>query len=139
VDFSEKLIDIAREKYGDYFKIADILNLPFSDENFDSVWSVAVLHHIPSTELRKCVLSEIKRVLKPNGRVIVTFWKIKSILRKDVFIPFHGKKRYYHIFSKREIKKLFKNSGFKIKELRILKDNKKKNILIVANKLKLDH
>jgi alkylated DNA repair protein alkB family protein 8 len=133
IDFSEKLVEIAKAKYGDHFKAADILDLPFSNENFDSVWSIAVLHHIPSIELRKRVLSEIKRVLRPNGRVVVTCWKIKSLLRKDVFIPFHGQKRYYHVFSKKEIRKLFEESGFKIEEIRFLKrNNKKLNILVVA-------
>lgn len=133
IDFSEKLIEIAKQKYGNYFRVSDILSLPFFDGNFDSVWSIAVLHHIPSVGLRKRVLSEIKRVLRPNGRVIVTCWKIKSLFRKDILIPFHGKKRYYHVFSKREMVKLFKNAGFKIEEARFLKrNNKKLNILIVA-------
>ena len=132
VDFSENLIQKDIEKYGNHFKTADILSLPFSEENFDSVWAIAVLHHIPTTELRKRVLGEIKRVLRPNGRVIATYWKIKSFFRKDIFIPFHGKKRYYHVFSKREIKRLFEKAGFKIEELKILRDNKKENILIVA-------
>lgn len=133
VDFAKNLVEIAREKHGDHFKVADILSLPFSDQYFDSVWSIAVLHHIPTIELRKRALGEIKRVLRPGGRVIVTVWKIKSFFRKDIFIPFHGKKRYYHVFLKREIRRLFKGAGFKIEELRFLKrNNKRANILIVA-------
>ncbi|MDP2934613.1 MAG: methyltransferase domain-containing protein [bacterium] len=133
MDFSENLIRIAKEKNGDRFIVGDILSLPFSDNYFDSVWAIAVLHHIPTKKLRKCALSEIKRVLKPGGRIIATCWKIKSFFRRDVFIPFHGKKRYYRVFTKREIKKLFKKSGFKIEELRYLKrNNKKTNILITG-------
>lgn len=136
IDFSENLIRIAKEKYGDRFIVGDILSLPFIDKNFDSVWSIAALHHIPSDELRKRVLAEVKRILKPGGRVIATCWKIKSFFRKDVFIPFHGKKRYYHVFTKKELRRLFKKSGFKIEELRFLKrNNKKTNILIVAKKI----
>jgi len=136
IDFSENLIQIAKERHGNHFQVADILMLPFSDNYFDSVWSIAVLHHIPTDELRKRALSEIKRILKPNGRVIVTCWKIKSFFRKDIFIPFHGKKRYYHVFTKRELGNLFKQSGFKVEELKFLKrNNKKTNILIVAKKI----
>src|SRR4030042_749263 len=136
IDFSENLIQIAKERHGNHFQVADILMLPFSDNYFDSVWSIAVLHHIPTDELRKRALSEIKRLLKPNGRVIVTCWKIKSFFRKDIFIPFHGKKRYYHVFTKRELGDLFKQSGFKVEELKFLKrNNKKTNILIVAKKI----
>lgn len=133
IDFSENLVNIARKKYGDRFVSGDILSLPFSGRYFDSVWAIAVLHHIPSSELRKRALNEIKRVLKQNGRVVATVWKIRSFFRKDILIPFHGKKRYYHVFSKREISKLFKESGFKIEEVRYLKrNNKKTNILIIA-------
>jgi ubiquinone/menaquinone biosynthesis C-methylase UbiE len=88
VDFSENLIDIAKEKHGDYFKVANILNLPFLDEKFDSVWSIAALHHIPSNKLRKRVLSEIKRVLVPNGRVIVTCWRINHFYVKMFLFRF---------------------------------------------------
>ena len=158
VDFSENLIQIAKEKYGNKFVVGDILSLPcaqetsntvkdkieglgckglpFSSDYFDSIWSIAVFHHIPSRELRIRALSEIKRVLKPNGRLIMTCWKIKSFFRKDIFIPFHGKKRYYHAFTKRELRNLFKKSGFEIGELRFLKrNNKKLNILIIGKKL----
>ena len=136
IDFSENLILIARENYGKKFIVGDILNLPFPEENFDSVWAIASLHHIPTKKFRKRVVAEIKRVLKPGGRIIVTCWKIKSFLRRDVFIPFHGKKRYYHVFSKREIERLFKKSGFKVEESRYLKKgNKKNNILIIGKKL----
>lgn len=143
VDFSENLIQKARERYGNYFQVADTLSLPFSDQCFDSIWSIAVLHHIPTIELRERALSEIKRVLKPNGRVIMTCWNLyqlrflklllKSFLSKDVFVPFKGKKRYYHAFTKRELRKLFKKAGFKVEELKFLKrNNKNTNILIVA-------
>lgn len=137
IDFSEKLIQIAKEKYGDKFVLGDILNLPFPNENFDSVWAIASLHHIPTKKFRKKVLDHIRRVLKPGGKVVATCWKIKSFPRKDVYIPFHGRKRYYHVFSKRELKRLFKGAGFKIEELRYLKrGNKKTNILIVGKKQK---
>jgi len=133
IDFSENLVRIAKGKYGDRFVVGDILSLPFSDNYFDSVWAVAVLHHIPMKKLRKRALGEIKRVLRPGGRIIATCWKIKSFFRRDVFIPFHGKKRYYRVFTKREIGRLFKKSGFKIEELRELKrNNKKTNILIIG-------
>lgn len=138
IDFSENLIQIAKEKYGDKFIQGDILNLPFSEQKFDSVWVIAVLHMIPSKELRKRAVSEIKRVLKQGGRVIVVVWKLKSLFRKNIFKEWQntGKKRYYYKFSKRELRKLFERSGFKIKESRYLKrDNKKTNILVVATKL----
>ena len=163
VDNSEKLIEKAREKYGDYFKVANLFELPFSDKYFDSIWSVAVFHHIPSKQLRLKALKEMGRVLKKNGKIIMTCWNLwqpnylKLLLKftliklfkgskldfKDIFVPKgvlipgrRGKVRiYYHAFTKKELKKLFQKAGFKVGELRYLKRNKKKtNILVVAKK-----
>jgi len=138
VDFSEKLIEKAREKYGEHFQIADILSLPFPDNYFDSIWSIAVFHHIPSKQLRLEVLKEMMRVLKENGKIIMTCWYLfRLFFRKDILIfPKKLKiQRYYHAFTKKELKKLFQKAGFKIEELKFLKRNgKKTNILIVATK-----
>jgi len=158
IDFSEELIKMAKNKYGNNFQVADILNLPFSDNYFDTIWSVAVFHHIPSRELRLLALKEMKRVLKDKGRVIMTCWNLyqkdylnlllkyffckifnKSKLDfKDVFVPWENSniKRYYHAFTKKELEELFKESGLGIIESKFLRrNNKKTNILIVAEKL----
>ncbi len=138
VDFSEKFIKKAREKYGNHFQVADIFSLPFSDNYFDSVWTIAVFHHIPSQELRLKALKEISRVSKKNGRIIVTCWYLfKFPFRKDILLSPKKLKiqRYYHAFTKRELKKLFEKTGFKIEELKYLKrGGKKTNILLVAKK-----
>jgi len=157
VDFSEKLIEMAKNKYGDYFKVADILILPFSDSYFDSIWSIAVIHHVPSKEMRLQALQELWRTLKKGGQIIMTCWNLyqpqylklllKFTLRKvfkksrldfkDILVPWKdsGIERYYHVFTKRELEKLFVESGFKVEELKFLKrNNKKTNILIIAKK-----
>ena len=135
VDFSERLVQIARSKYGERFVVGDILNLPFPEKNFDSVWAIASLHHVPKKKFRKQAVNQIKKVLKPGGRIIATFWNIKSFLRKDLYIPFHGKKRYYHAFSLGELRRSFKKAGFKIEELRYLKQNNKKTNILLIGKL----
>jgi len=157
VDISEKLIEKAKEKYGNKFRVADILSLPFSDNYFDSVWSIAVLHHIPSRELRLKAVNEARRVLKEGGRLIMTCWNLyqprylkllfKFLLRKvfwgskldigDAFVPWKNTKidRYYHAFTRNELKKLFESAGLKVEELRFLKrENKEVNILIIGKK-----
>jgi ubiquinone/menaquinone biosynthesis C-methylase UbiE len=45
--------------------------LPFADDTFDVVLSVAVLHHIAEAEAVRRTLSEMVRVAKPSGRVLV--------------------------------------------------------------------
>jgi len=53
------------------FRVADALNQPFEDESFDLVWSLESGEHMPDKEK---FVSELFRVLKPGGRVIVVTW-----------------------------------------------------------------
>ena len=158
VDTSVEFIERAREKYGDYFVVADAFNLPFSDNSFDSIWAIAFFHHIPSKQLRLKILKEIKRVLKKDVKIIATCWNFYQLHYLRILLKFTFRKlfglsrldfkdvllspkklkiqRYYHAFTKKELKKLFQKAGFKIEELRYLKRNgKKTNILIVATKI----
>jgi tRNA (uracil-5-)-methyltransferase TRM9 len=159
IDNSEKLIEIAKENFPDAkFFVGDALNLPFSDNFFDKVYSIALLHHIPSEDFRIKVLKEAKRVLKPGGILILTCWKIcrlREILAllkytflkiigkskldfRDVFLPW-GKKtlRYYHFFTQRELENLVKKVGFKILESGVAKNKRgnRQNYYIVSQKL----
>jgi len=158
VDFSHELIKIAKRKYPlAVFQFSDGLNLLFSDNYFDKVFSIAVFHHIPSKKFRLKFLKETKRVLKPKGFFILIVWKLPflkelsllikySILkllgrskldRRDIFLKWGNKtQRYYHLFSKRELKGLLKKSGFNIIEIGIVKSENKrrKNIYAVCQK-----
>ena len=127
VDISKRLIEIAKEKYPQAkFQVADALSLPFPNNYFDKIYSISVLHNIPSPEFQLQYLKEARRVLKPGGLLILRvwdFWKRKAALRliskytflkligrskldfKDVFVPWkdsEGKiliQRYFHCFT----------------------------------------
>jgi ubiquinone/menaquinone biosynthesis C-methylase UbiE len=51
------------------FKNAMVQALPFQDESFDAVLSTLMLHHLPPAAREQCV-SEMRRVLRPGGRVL---------------------------------------------------------------------
>lgn len=87
IDFSKKLIDIAKRKYLSdepkkenkllpTFLVMDALSLPFENCFFDRVFSIAVFHHIPSKEKRLDFLREIKRVLKEGGELRIVVWNL---------------------------------------------------------------
>ena len=49
--------------------VDDAADLPFDDASFDSSTIVAALNHIPN---RRQVLREVRRVLKTDGRIVIT-------------------------------------------------------------------
>ncbi len=160
LDNSEELINLARKRYPEAdFKKGDALNIPFPDNYFDKVFSVSVLHHIPSKKLRKEFLKEAKRVLKPRGVLIITVWdlnekpRIKKLACKNYFLKIIGKSRldfndalvdwhgiskiFVHLFTFPELKNLIKNSGFKPIDSGTIKIKGKKslsNFFVVSEK-----
>lgn len=74
VDFSPRAIELARARAESLnipvcFQVADAQALPFAEGSFDLVVSCECLEHVPSPSL---VLSEIHRVLRTSGKVILT-------------------------------------------------------------------
>ena len=51
------------------FQVALAEDLPFTDRRFDVVLSTLMLHHLPRPTRQRCA-KEIKRVLRPHGRVL---------------------------------------------------------------------
>jgi len=138
-------------------RVVDAFNLPFPSNFFDKIYSIAVFHHIPSKEFRLQFLREAKRVLKPEGLLVLTCWKFHQLkelflifkftilklltLSKldfgDIFKPWGKKiKRYYHCFTQKELVKLLKTSGFKVKEKGIIRNKKgnRQNIYLIVEK-----
>ncbi|MDB5693184.1 MAG: Methyltransferase type 11 [Alphaproteobacteria bacterium] len=60
--------------------------LPFADGFFDLFVASEVLEHLPNDEL-KIMTEEIRRVLKPGGRAIVTFPARERLADLDCFCP----------------------------------------------------
>jgi tRNA (uracil-5-)-methyltransferase TRM9 len=139
IDNSNSLIEIAKRTYPEAnFVLGSALNMPFLNEAFDAVYSIAVLHHMPSPDLRKEFISEIRRVAKKKAYIILTVWDLKEKVKKesnkkgmaevfnlflqrfdkkDFFIPWYGAKNcYFHSFTMEDFRKLVEESGLKIIE-----------------------
>ncbi|KAI8136768.1 S-adenosyl-L-methionine-dependent methyltransferase [Fennellomyces sp. T-0311] len=120
-DRSANLINIVRER-GFEGMVADGLNLPYRDNRFDFVVSIAVIHHFSTPERRKEAVDELLRITRPGGRVLVFVWALEQTKftkrnfepgKQDVFVPWMLKStgevynRYYHLFRKGELDALF--------------------------------
>ena len=129
IDFSEKMLEIARAKQKDYqnnmkFFLADGRELPFEDDTFDIVTIGFGLRNIENYER---VISEIHRVLKPKGQILNLDFSCDKSFANSVFdlltsilTSFTSKKNSfrYLISSKKEflsstdLINLFRRKGF---------------------------
>lgn len=56
-------------------------SLPYRPASFDAVFSTLVLHHLPGS-MRDVAIREMRRVLRPGGRVVTIDWqRPKSLVR----------------------------------------------------------
>lgn len=149
IDFSKGLISKAQEYYNQNknnikahvkFQVSNFFHFR-ENTSFDQIYAIAVLHQIPSFNLRQKFCQKVYSLLKKNGLFLVIVWNLwqikfwpyhfkytflkiigKSRLDfKDIFIPWKTSQgqvqtlRYYHAFTLKELKRLFERSNFKIK------------------------
>lgn len=114
--------------------VADGLALPLRSELCDVVICIAVFHHISTLERRLKLSSELLRILKPGGRLLVYAWAFeqksdevgsRKFPEQDCFVPWHLAKkkgddnnedeqvlnRFCHVFCEGELEELFKKVG----------------------------
>jgi SAM-dependent methyltransferase len=151
VDNSQELVRLAEEQFktiekkaNHYFRVGNILDLGRLPQfNFDYVFCVAVLHHLPGENLQIDALRQLKNKVKDDGKIILTVWnlwrqkKYASLILKFWLLKFIGKnkmdlgdilfdwkntggervsQRYYHAFRWSELNKIVKKSGLKIEK-----------------------
>ncbi|EDW15191.2 uncharacterized protein LOC6573664 [Drosophila mojavensis] len=102
VDRCYRLSKVAHEKGGEV-ALCDNLELPFRDDSFDAVLSLAVVHHFATTERRVRALRELARILRVGGRVVITVWALEQRHRRfesqDVLIPWQPPKNRTYSYS----------------------------------------
>ena len=147
LDFSLPLLDEAQREafaFPVQFMQADLVfddweHVIARNNNYDIVFAFAVLHHIPSLELRLQIIQKIHGLLKPDGMFIHSNWQFlngprlkariqpwESIGLKEVDVDANDYLidwrcggtglRYVHHFDETELNELAKASGFEIIE-----------------------
>ncbi|XP_075982166.1 class I SAM-dependent methyltransferase fire dancer [Anticarsia gemmatalis] len=92
-DRCTRLTAQARHHNNEQVVVCDNLCLPFRDESFDAVLSIAVVHHFATVERRAMALRELARVTRIGGRLLLTVWAMehegRNFHSQDVLIPWH--------------------------------------------------
>ena len=107
-DFSRSLLHFAAER-GLGVVQCDARDVPFRDHSFDGALFVAALHCIPTRAGRIGALAELRRVLRPRGRALVTVWSrfreqgLRGWNVADADVPWGDVERYYHFYTPVEL------------------------------------
>ena len=149
IDQSEELIKIAQEKIPQgTFYVAELTDLPLNDASVDVIYCIAAFHHLPNRETRLQTLSEMKRILKKGGYIIMTNWNLHSRSvakniekgkwrvegRNDFIIPWFSSRgeilgeRYYYGFTLEELAGLFAEADLEMVEQYYVKKGEKTNV-----------
>jgi ubiquinone/menaquinone biosynthesis C-methylase UbiE len=109
IDPSEKMLEIAKKRGIKTFN-CEGENLPFEDESFDFI---AIIITICFVKNPLKVISEAKRVLRENGKIIIGIIDKNSFLGRE----YQNKESVFykvaHFFSTEEIDNMLFENGFK--------------------------
>jgi len=117
-DINPSLVSIASSvKNNSLLFVGDINNMPLSDSSVSVAIAADIIEH-----MKKPIksLKEIRRVLKPEGHLIIT---TPSSLWDPIYCMFGMRKEdvgHYNIYNKKKIKYLLDNSGFRLDSFKLI-------------------
>ncbi|HRN96631.1 MAG TPA: class I SAM-dependent methyltransferase [Candidatus Levybacteria bacterium] len=116
LDYSSGLIKVAHKTFPDIeFVEGNMLSMPFSDSEFNGVWSHASLLHLETVDEVKKALQEFNRVMKQSAVLHVL---VKAQTGKDktsvVTDSLSKHDRFFQYFTKPELENLLKESRFNL-------------------------
>jgi tRNA (uracil-5-)-methyltransferase TRM9 len=151
VDISLKLLRIVQKKLHENalrsasLVHADVTALPFKHHYFHTVLFIAALHNIQGQNHRQAALTEVFRILKPEGIALISVWSrwqdkyCKHFLKQfivrrrefgDIDIYWRQQNlnipRFYHLYGKHEFSQELQQAGFQIDRIDSLKLHSKR-------------
>lgn len=117
IDPSPEMIARARKKATKAkvevaFDTATVQTLPFPDARFDAVFATWMLHHLPRPA-REAAAREIRRVVKPAGRIVVVDFGAPAPRRKGLLGHLHHRHGGIDL---EQIVALFSEAGLQVVE-----------------------
>lgn len=112
-DISSKMLDKSRKKVPNAsFRQGNVNQLPYEDNTFDLLLNSASFHHY---EDRKLALKEMKRILKPGGKLVIldsTLDPLPISAMPHYWDYVDSKKCYSKHLKRKEFIHLFKEENF---------------------------
>lgn len=123
IDLSDKMLEVGKAKVKKAhlpnvtLRQMDATDLEFKSNSFDTVLISLVLHELDE-DLAGRLIREAKRVLKDNGRILVTEWeRPESKLRRMLFAPIALlEPKPYRSFIRKDMYSYFAAQGLCVKE-----------------------
>uniref|UniRef100_A0A914XNG2 Methyltransferase type 11 domain-containing protein n=1 Tax=Plectus sambesii TaxID=2011161 RepID=A0A914XNG2_9BILA len=93
-DVCSDLASLAREQaHKSDILLADNLALPYRDDSFDAIISIAVIHHFSTESRRLKAIREMARCVRPGSPLMIYVWAMEQDQRQfcaqDVLVPWH--------------------------------------------------
>ena len=111
IDFSQSAIEkIQLENISGDFRVGDVSSLDFESDQFDIVHCFSVLYHIVNNEAWNYAISELCRVLKPDGILLFRVGWLSEDWSPAEHVKFRSKQRYIRKLSDHGVNELNSNS-----------------------------
>jgi SAM-dependent methyltransferase len=118
-DFSSVAMEHARQNLNRYWQLdIDKTDIPVSDETYDAVVCLEFIEHIYDIQHG---LTEIKRVLKKSGKVLISvpnlaYWRYRlQLLLGQVPHPEVNDERHLHMFNFSTLRDRLSQAGLKVR------------------------
>ena len=113
LDISDDMIDYAKRHIDNpavVFHLTKGIDIPLGDRSIDSVFSTHVFQHLDSLAIAKSYFSEIARVVKPGGTLMVHLPIYRWPAESAVFNRLYAIRKRIGTMSA-QVKRVFMNSG----------------------------
>ena len=117
VDLDRRAARMA-EKSGLQVHLGNVKNLDLSENGYDLAIMIQTIEHVENPEK---ILSAVKRILKPNGRLVIVTDNTDSfdfgLFKKSFWGGYHFP-RHWNLFNRKSLTKLAEKTGFQIADFK---------------------
>lgn len=116
IDVAEAMITVARHKCGPWpqvsFQVGQAEALPYEDDAFDVILSASAFHYFPDPV---AALTAMKRVLKPDGRILILDWSRDFLWCKlcDLWLKWRDP-AHHNCYTQQELESFFQQAGLRV-------------------------